>query len=78
MVKEIPDQVELRRRLSEAYLRVDMTIKAIEQMDQVADKLLDHGDTWGAIETLESIIALNPPNVEDYQQVLQQVKFGKK
>ncbi|MHB8134546.1 MAG: tetratricopeptide repeat protein [Anaerolineaceae bacterium] len=78
LVKERPDHVELRRRLAEAYLRVDMTIKAIEQMDQVADKLLDQGDTWGAIETLESIIALNPPNVEDYRQVLQQVKFGKK
>lgn len=78
LVKERPNQVDLRRRLAEAYLRVDMTIKAVDQMDQIADKLLDQGDTWGAIEALEGIIALNPPNIEDYQQVLQQVKFGKK
>jgi len=78
LVNERPDQLDLRRRLAEAYLRLGMTIKAIDQMDQIADKLLDQGDTWGAIETLESIIALNPPNIEDYQTVLQQVKFGKK
>ena len=78
LVNERPAQIDLRRRLAEAYLRVDMTIKAVDQMDQIADKLLDKGDTWGAIETLESIIALNPPNIEDYQAVLQQVKFGKK
>jgi len=78
LVNERPTQIDLRRRLAEAYLRVDMTIKAVDQMDQIADKLLDQGDTWGAIETLESIIALNPPNIEDYQAVLQQVKFGKK
>ncbi len=78
LVNERPAQIDLRRRLAEAYLRVDMTIKAVDQMDQIADKLLDQGDTWGAIETLESIIALNPPNIEDYQAVLQQVKFGKK
>ncbi len=77
LLKERPTQGELRRRLAEVYLRAGQTAKAIEQMDQLADKQLDQGDTWGAIETLEAIIALEPPNADEYRQVLQQVKFGK-
>lgn len=77
LLKERPNQGEIRRRLAEVYLRVGQTNRAIEQMDQLADKLLDQGDTWGAIETLEAIIALDPPNADEYRQVLQQVKFGK-
>ena len=77
LLKERPNQGELRKRLAEVYLRTGQTVRAIEQMDQLADKLLDQGDTWGAIETLEAIIALEPSNVDEYRQVLQQVKFGK-
>jgi tetratricopeptide (TPR) repeat protein len=77
LITERPNQVELHRCLADAYVRANMTIKAVEQMDQIADKLLDQGDTWGAVEALEAIIALNPPNVQDYQQVLQHIKVGK-
>jgi tetratricopeptide (TPR) repeat protein len=77
LIDERPDKIDLRRRLAEAYVRGKQTKKAIEQMDQLADKLLDNGDTWGAIEMLEAIIALNPKNIEDYRAVLKQIKFGK-
>ena len=77
LIDERPDKIELRRRLAEAYIRSKQTKKAIEQMDQLADKLLDNGDTWGAIEMLEAIIALNPKNIADYREVLKQIKFGK-
>ena len=77
LIDERPDKIDLRRRLAEAYIRSKQTKKAIEQMDQLADKLLDNGDTWGAIEMLEAIIALNPKNIADYREVLKQIKFGK-
>ena len=77
LIDERPEKIELRRRLAEALVRDKQVKKAIEQMDQLADKLLDNGDTWGAIEMLEAIIALNPKNIEDYRQVLKQIKYGK-
>ena len=77
LITERQDNVELRRRLAEIFIRSGQTPKAIEQMDYLADKLLDQGDSWGAVEMLEAILALNPPNAEEYQRVLQQVKYGK-
>jgi tetratricopeptide (TPR) repeat protein len=77
LIDERPEKIELRRRLAEALIRGKQVKKAIEQMDQLADKLLDNGDTWGAIEMLEAVIALNPKNIEDYRQVLKQIKYGK-
>ncbi len=76
LIKEHEDQVELMRRLAELLLRANQVTRAIEIMDRIADRLLDQGDTWSAIEMLEAIIALNPPNVEEYNQILNQVKFG--
>lgn len=78
LIKEREDNLDLLRRLAEIYLRANQVKRAIEYMDRIADRLLDQGDTWGAIEMLEAIIALNPPNVEDYQQILHQVKYGNK
>jgi tetratricopeptide (TPR) repeat protein len=77
LMVEYPQQYELGRRMAEMYLRAKQYPQAIAQMDKLADQLLDNGDTWGAIEMLEAIIALNPPNLEQYRQVLSQIKYVK-
>ena len=76
LLKEYDDNLNLKRRLAEVYIKSNQIPRAIDVMDNIADKLLDQGDSWGAIEMLEAIIALNPSNIEDYKQILNQVKYG--
>ncbi len=74
LIKEHPSNIELRRRLMDAFIRYGHTSKAIQQMDKLADQLLDNGDRRGAIEMVEAIIAMNPPNASEYRQLLQHIK----
>lgn len=79
LIKEYPEQTDIRKRLMEAFIRYGHTSKAIQQMDKLADQLLDKGDKWEAIEMVEAIIAMNPPNSNQYKLLLQQIKTeGKK
>ncbi len=79
LIKEYPEQTDIRKRLMEAFIRYGHTSKAIQQMDKLADQLLDKGDKWEAIEMVEAIIAMNPPNSNQYKLLLQQIKSeGKK
>ena len=79
LIKEYPDQTDIRKRLMEAFIRYGHTSKAIQQMDKLADQLLDKGEKWEAIEMVEAIIAMNPPNSNQYKLLLQQIKSeGKK
>jgi hypothetical protein len=47
-------------------------------MDKLADMLLDKGEKWEAIEMVEAIIAMNPPNSNQYKMLLQQIKSDEK
>lgn len=79
LLKEFPENIHIRKRLMDAFIRYGHTSKAIQQMDLMADKLLDTGDKRGAVEMVEAIIAMNPPNSNQYRQLLQQIKTeGKK
>ncbi len=78
LIKENPEQIEIRKRLMDAFIRYGHTSKAIKQMDELADRLLDKGDRRAAIEMVEAIIAMNPPNSNQYRQLLQQIKSAAK
>ncbi|HSM23416.1 MAG TPA: tetratricopeptide repeat protein [Anaerolineaceae bacterium] len=78
LLKEYPDQTDIRKRLMEAFIRYGHSSKAIQQMDKLADQLLDKGDKWGAIEMVEAIIAMNPPNSNQYRLLLQQIRSDEK
>ncbi|MBE0685106.1 MAG: tetratricopeptide repeat protein [Anaerolineaceae bacterium] len=74
LIKEHPEHIHIRKRLMDAFIRYGHTSKAIQQMDKMADQLLDAGDRRGAVEMVEAIIAMNPPNSNQYRQLLQQIK----
>lgn len=78
LIKEYPDQTDIRKRLMDAFIRYGHTSKAIQQMDKLADQLLDKGEKWEAIEMVEAIIAMNPPNSNQYKLLLQQIKSDNK
>jgi tetratricopeptide (TPR) repeat protein len=70
LVSENDKVAGIRRRMAELYRQAGRTQQAIEQLDAAGDLLLDAGDRAGAIEAIRAILALNPPNAEEYQKVL--------
>jgi tetratricopeptide (TPR) repeat protein len=76
LLQENPKLIVVRHYLAGEYRQAGRTTEAIAQLDAMGDMLLDAGDKAGAIHVIESIIALGPPNVPDYQTVLAQLKSG--
>ncbi len=72
-VRNHPNDMSLRMRLGRAYLGAGLTAQAIEQLDTLGDLQLQAGMVKEAIATIKGIIALNPPNVDQYRQVLAQL-----
>jgi tetratricopeptide (TPR) repeat protein len=76
LINEDPKQIVLRSILAEEYRQADRLPDAIAQLDEVGNSLLEAGNREGAIQTIEAIIAMNPPNVADYTTLLAKVKSG--
>ncbi|GAB4505577.1 MAG: hypothetical protein Fur0043_25730 [Anaerolineales bacterium] len=74
LVKENEDQVILRRALAEAYHQAGQTEQAVSQLDAIGEMLIEEGRKQEAIEIIEQILALNPHNAAEYQQVLSQLQ----
>jgi len=73
LVKDNPDQVFIRSRLARQYAKLGRTNDAIAQWDAVGEMLMDAGDRDGAIQAIQAILALNPPNAADYRRLLEQL-----
>ena len=76
MVNEYPDNIPVRRRLADAYRQFGQLADAILQLDTIGEMLLQAGDRAGAIQTIETIIALAPPNRAEYITLLRQLQNG--
>ena len=74
MVNEHPDNIPVRRRLADAYRQTGQLAEAILQLDSIGEMLLEAGDRAGAIQTIETIIALSPPNKAEYITLLRQLE----
>ncbi len=76
LLKDHENQLELRKRLAVVYANQGLVGRAVEQLDTVANALLDAGDRSGAILTVKQIIQLNPPNKDEFQEVLKKLQSG--
>jgi tetratricopeptide (TPR) repeat protein len=76
LINEVPEQAILRRALAEEYRQAERISDAVTQLDTLGDLLLDAGDREGATQTIEAIIAMNPPNVADYTALLGKIRSG--
>jgi tetratricopeptide (TPR) repeat protein len=74
LVEENPNNALLMRYLAEEYRRAGRIQDAVTQLDAVGEILLDAKDLAGAAHALEAIIAMNPPNIDQYQAALQNLK----
>jgi len=72
-VGERPDDIPLRTRLAQAHLDAGNVDQALEQLDRLGDLQLNAGRHEDAKVTIRAIIALNPPNVAAYRELLDQI-----
>jgi tetratricopeptide (TPR) repeat protein len=70
MVNENSTQPTMQRRLAELYRRAGRTDDAIAHLETAGNLLIDAGDKAGAVEVVMAILALNPPDVAKYRQLL--------
>ncbi|HLD44846.1 MAG TPA: hypothetical protein VJC18_05370, partial [bacterium] len=71
---EHEDQPLLKRTFAAQLHRSGLTNEAITVLDKLVETLMQKGDRQGAMEVINQIILMNPPNVENYRQILNQMK----
>jgi tetratricopeptide (TPR) repeat protein len=76
MAREHPGKQTLHARLAEAYRAAGRVADAIAQYDALGELQLDSGNVPGAIRTISTIIELNPPGVDGYQELLRNLEAG--
>ncbi len=74
MIEESPQQPLFHRALAEEYRRANRIPEAVAELDTLGESLLNAGDRDGAIQAIESIIALNPPEATRYKTLLSRIK----
>ncbi len=73
LLEEHGDVIMLRRTLAEQLYRAGRLTDAVAQLDAVGDRLMETGDKEGVAEIIRQILAMNPPNAEDYRGLLAQL-----
>ncbi len=73
LVKGHPDEILFSRRLAEQLNRLGRQEEAVAQLDALGEALLNAGRKKEAIEVIQQILHLNPPNAEAYRQLLAQI-----
>lgn len=74
MVHQRPTDGNLVDRLSRLYIQQKRIGDAISLLDKLGESQLEAGNTENAVNTIEKILKLNPPNADSYLQLLSQLK----
>jgi tetratricopeptide (TPR) repeat protein len=74
MLKEHPDQLLLKRALATLFHHSGRIEEAISLLDGLGETLMQSGNKQGALEVINQIVMMNPPNVEEYRQLLFQMQ----
>lgn len=76
LVKEHEDQPLLKRTLAAQLHHMGRTTEAVTLLDVLGEILVERGDREGAIDVINQIVLMNPQNVDDYRQLLNQLRSG--
>lgn len=76
LARDHPGKQALHSRLAEAYKAAGRNADAIAQYDALGEIQLDAGQIPDAIRTIQSILDLNPPDLEGYQELLRNLQSG--
>jgi tetratricopeptide (TPR) repeat protein len=74
LLKDHDEQPLLKRVLAARLHHAGRMDEAITMLDALGETLIQSGDKKGAMEVINQIIMMNPPNVSDYRQVLTQLQ----
>jgi tetratricopeptide (TPR) repeat protein len=74
MIQQRPTDPGPVDRLLRLHMQRKQVDKAIKLLDQLGEAQLNAGETTKAVQTIERLITLNPPNLADYQQLLIELK----
>jgi len=77
LAQDHPQRIGLLRRIAERYYKAGRAGDAISLLDDAGEKLIQSGDVNSAIQAIEMILALRPPNADDYQNLLLQLRGGR-
>ncbi len=72
--QEITGEDYILRRLINLYKETGQKDQAITELDALGDLLLGEGRKTDAVEVILELISLEPPNINDYQKLLEQLK----
>jgi tetratricopeptide (TPR) repeat protein len=76
ILKEHPDHLLLKRALAALLQRSGRMEQAISILDILGETLMQSGNKQSALEVINQIVLMNPPNVEDYRKLLFQMQNG--
>ncbi len=72
--EEVSNEDYIFRQLAAHYQKLGQTELAITELDGLGDMLLEAGNKGAAVEVIQEIVNLNPPNIEAYQKLLGQLQ----
>lgn len=70
LAASFPESVGVHRRLAQYYAAGGDAAQAVAMLDAMGDRLLNAGRNQEAVGVIQDIIALNPPQVNDYRRLL--------
>ena len=76
LIHEHEDQPLLKRAHAALLHRMGRTSEAVPILDKLGDALLEKGDKQGAMDVINQIVLMNPPNAADYRALLSQMRIG--
>jgi tetratricopeptide (TPR) repeat protein len=74
LLEEHPDDPTLIRALAQAYHETGQVDEAVAKLDALAESLLEENKKDEALVVINQILLMNPPNVEQYRQLLMQIQ----
>jgi tetratricopeptide (TPR) repeat protein len=76
LIRDHEEETMLKRALASQLHRAGRTDEAIAQLDALGESLLSAGNKKEALEVINQIVLMNPPNVNDYRQIMLQIENG--
>jgi tetratricopeptide (TPR) repeat protein len=74
LLQERPDELVLRRALAQQYQQTGQVQDAVTELDAIAESLLTVGRKEEAMVVINQILLINPPNADQYRQLLMQLQ----
>ena len=74
MLKDHPEQLLLKRALAARLQHAGRMDEAISLLDILGETLMQTGNKQGALEVINQIVLMNPPNVDEYRKLLFQMQ----